>query len=159
MATIVKTTPGVKKNIIDTFFDGVRRGISIWLNSMIPSAIMCYTLLEVLNLTGVTNLFATVFAPVMGIFGMPGESMISLVSGFFSKSSGCATAAGLFEKGLLDVRDVTILLVVNVTYGGIMPQWPRTIVVSGTDSKFHLPMILLLPFGGVIALILSSLVF
>jgi|LSQX01.2.fsa_nt_gb spore maturation protein SpmB len=146
-----------KETYIDTFFAGVRKGWAIEEKSIIPSVIMCYSLLAFLQVTGLVDILATIFKPAMGIFGLPGEGVISLVAGFFSKSTGCATAASLFAAGSLNARHVTILLVGNMAYGGILPQWPRTIVTSGTDSKLHLWMMLLLPIGGAFAMILANL--
>lgn len=146
-----------KETYIDTFFAGVRKGWAIEEKSIIPSVIMCYSMLQFLRVTGLVDILANLFRPAMLIFGLPGEAVISLVAGFFSKSSGCATAASLFTAGSLNARHVTILLIGNMAYGGIMPQWPRTIVTSGTDSKLHLWMILLLPIGGAIGMFIANL--
>lgn len=148
-----------KKNIIDIFFTGARKGVNIWLNTMLPSATLCYTLLQVLNLWGITDLLAKVFTPFMAIFGLPGEAMIALVAGFASKSNGCATAAGLFAEGLLTEKHCAVILLSCMCGGGLLPQWPRTIVTSGTDSRLHIPLMLITLAAGAVGLWVGSLLF
>ena len=40
-------------------------------------------------------------SPVMGLFGLPGEAFAVLISAFFAKASGCATAASMYQAGTL----------------------------------------------------------
>jgi len=157
--TAVKAEKKKVGNPINIFFAGVRKGVNIWLNTMIPSATLCYTLLQVLTLIGFTDLMATIFSPVMAIFGLPGEAMIALVAGFGSKSNGCATAAGLFAEGLLTEKHVAVILLSCMCGGGIMPQWPRTISTSGTDPKLHIPLIIITLLAGMVGLWVGALVF
>ena len=146
-----------KKTFLDYFFAGVKKGWAILEGSVIPSCIFCYSVLNILQITGLIDLLGKLFNPVMGIFGLPGEAIVSIVAGFFSKSNGCAQAASLFSAGTITAKQAGILLVGNMAYGGIMPQWPRTIVTSGTDTKFHGILIGILVLGLPIGLWLGNL--
>ena len=47
----------------------------------------------------------------MGIFGLPGEAAIVLMSAFFAKAAGAATAANLYAAGTINAAQATILVV------------------------------------------------
>lgn len=125
----------VRKGIFEHFMDGVRKGWNIFTNNMFPSIVMAYMLIQVLQVTGLMDVIARVFQPVMAIFGLPGIAMVALVSGFFSKGGGCATAALLFKQGSLTAQHCTILLPAIVLFGGLLGQWVRIVVTAGVPGK------------------------
>ena len=88
-----------KKSIVTSFMDGAKEGFYIGIENILPAMVLGYVIIRFLELTGLVNLIGKVFAPVMGIFGLPGEAAIVLMSAFFAKAAGAATAANLYADG------------------------------------------------------------
>lgn len=64
--------------------------------------------MQFLTLTGLMDVLAIVCAPIMRLFGLPGEAAAVLFSAFFSKAAGAAAAASLFGEGVLTAAQCTI---------------------------------------------------
>ena len=65
-----------KINFIDTFFDGARKGWNIAINTIMPAMVLGYVLVQIFTVTGIMAVFAKVFGPAMGLFGLPGEARV-----------------------------------------------------------------------------------
>ena len=87
-----------KKNIIDLFIEGCRKGWNTGINNMLPNVIMAFVIIKALNVTGLLKLMGQVFAPVMALWGLPGEAVTVLVSSFMSMGGGVGAAAGLLNQ-------------------------------------------------------------
>lgn len=74
-----------KKSIVTSFMDGAKEGFYIGIENILPAMVLGYVIIRFLELTGLVNLIGKVFAPVMGIFGLPGEAAIVLMSAFLQK--------------------------------------------------------------------------
>ena len=112
----MEQTKETKKNIFDSFQDGTRKGWNIFVKSMLPSIVMAYTFIYILEATGLMDLFSSVFAPVMRIFGLPPIAVVCLAD------------------GSLTSMQATILLPTMFLIGGTINQWVRVISVCGTRS-------------------------
>ena len=130
-----KETKATKKNVFDSFQDGTRKGWNIFVKSMMPSIVMAYTFIYILEATGLMDLFSNLFAPVMGIFGLPPIAVVCLATVFFSRAGGCALAASFVVDGSLTSMQATILLPTMFLIGGTINQWVRIISVCGTRSE------------------------
>ena len=71
---------------------------------------MAYVIAEMLNLLGVMQIIGHVCAPLMGLFGLPGEAITVLLTSWLSASAGTGVAVSLLSKGTLNVADITILI-------------------------------------------------
>lgn len=91
------------------FMRGAKKGFYITVELIAPAMVMAYTLITFLNLSGIMPLIGKLLAPVMGIFGLPGEASVVLLAAFFAKAAGCATAAGMYMSGNLTAVEATIL--------------------------------------------------
>ena len=60
-----------KKSIVTSFMDGAKEGFYIGIENILPAMVLGYVIIRFLELTGLVNLIGKVFAPVMGIFGLP----------------------------------------------------------------------------------------
>ncbi len=78
-----------KPSIISTFLGGCYRGFEVGIKNIVPAMILGYTLVYILQATGVMDLLGSVLSPVMGVFGLPGEAVAVLISAFFAKAAGC----------------------------------------------------------------------
>lgn len=63
------------QNPFDIFVTGARKGFHIAIHNLMPNVVMACVLAEVLNLLGIMPFLGQVFAPVMGLFGLPGEAI------------------------------------------------------------------------------------
>lgn len=135
MSNQVEKAP--KPSIIDTFLKGCSRGFKVGIENIVPAMILGYTLVYILNVTGLMNVLGTIFAPVMGLFGLPGEAFAVLISAFFAKASGCATAANMFTEGILTLGQATMLLPACILMGTLIGHYARIVLVSNANKKWH----------------------
>ena len=153
------TTAVKKKNIFDSFQDGCRKGWNIWIKNVLPSIIMAYTFIYILETTGLMDLFSDIFAPVMGIFGLPPISIVCLATVFFSRAGGSALAASFVVDGSLTPMQATILLPTMFLIGGTINQWVRVISVCGTRSDRQKYIILMTWVLAFLSLWITSIIF
>lgn len=126
-----------KKGVIEVFMGGAKKGLYIGLEQILPAMILGYVIVEVLKLTGIIDVLGVVFGPVMGIFGLPGQSVIVLLSAFFAKAAGAATAANLFSEGIINAPQATILLMPSMLMGTLVGHYARIVLVSNTNAKYR----------------------
>ena len=131
-----------KASVVDTFLKGCVRGFKVGIENITPAMILGYTLVYILQATGLMDLLGTVFSPVMGLFGLPGEAFAVLISAFFAKASGCATAATMYAAGTLTLGQASMLLPACILMGTLIGHYARIVLV--TDSKWH-PLLLVIP--------------
>lgn len=132
-----------KKMITDIFVDGVKRGWNIAIGSMLPNVIMAFVLIYILELTGLLDLLGKLFAPVMGIFGLPGEAMMVLLASWMSMGGGVGVASSLFATGALGVADIAVIAPSMYLMGSQLQYMGRLLGVVGIPGK-HIPVMLLI---------------
>ncbi|MGI6574930.1 MAG: nucleoside recognition domain-containing protein [bacterium] len=147
-----------QKSIFENFIDGARRGWEIGIKSMLPSIVMAYVLIQILTVTGIIDVLAKVFTPVMGIFGLPGIAVVALVAGFFSKGGGCAAAAALYTEGSITEVHATMLLPAIILFGGLLGQWVRIVVLAGVPPARYLWMFVIAAINSVLALYVMKII-
>lgn len=67
----------------DTFKRGLNNGVKTLL-TLSKLMVPVYIGVQLLALSGLLNVMAKVFAPVMSVFGLPGEASLTLIVGYFS---------------------------------------------------------------------------
>lgn len=133
-----------KPSIIDTFLKGCARGFKVGIENITPAMILGYTLVYILQATGLMDLLGTVFAPVMSLFGLPGEAFAVLISAFFAKASGCATAATMYASGTLTLGQASMLLPACILMGTLIGHYARIVLVANANKKWH-PLLIVIP--------------
>jgi len=96
-----------KVDIKLTFIKGLKKGLSttVFLGKII---IPVYFFITLLKYTGILSWISTYLAPIMGIFGLPGDAAIALVFGnFVNIYAALAVISGLS----LTSKEITILAV------------------------------------------------
>ena len=73
-----------KPSLMDIFVRGARKGWNIAIDNIIPNVLMAYVCIKILNVTGLLTLAGKFFAPVMAIWGLPGEAIMVLFSALMS---------------------------------------------------------------------------
>ena len=95
--------------ITDVFIEGARKGWSIATSSTLPNVVMAFIIIKALEITGALKGLGTIFSPLMGLFGLPGEAAAVLIGGWMSMGGGIGVAIGLFDKGILTGEHLAIL--------------------------------------------------
>ena len=138
--------PEKKLNAIEIFTVGARKGLNIGLNTIAPAMVLGYVLVQALKVSGIMDVLAVVCAPVMGLFGLPGEAFAVLISAFFAKAAGAGAAANLFTAGIITAPQATILLMPCMLMGTLIGHYARIVLVSEANPKltpifFAIPLI------------------
>lgn len=147
-----------KASIVEEFMKGAKKGFYIGVELIAPAMVMAYALIEFLKISGAMELIRIGLAPVMGLFGLPGEASVALIAAFFSKAAGCAAAATLYGNGELTAVQATMLLPACVTMGTLVGHFARIVLVTNANKKFY-PLLFATPIiDAIIVLYLTRLV-
>ncbi|SDF03546.1 YjiG family protein [Sporolituus thermophilus] len=128
------------KSLADVFVDGAKKGWNIGVNSLLPNVLMAFALIQVLKVTGLLDVLGKVFAPVMAIFGLPGQAVMVLISAWLSMGGGVGVAASLYSQGILNNTHVTILLPAIILMGAQIQYMGRLLGTAGVQPRFY-PML------------------
>ena len=139
-------------SIVDTFLKGCAKGFKIGIENITPAMILGYTLVYILQATGLMTFLGRIFAPIMGVFGLPGEAFAVLISAFFAKASGCATAATMYANGELTLGQASMLL------GTLIGHYARIVLVAGTNKKWHTMLLIVPLFDAALSLIIMRMI-
>lgn len=142
-----------QKSVIEIFLGGCRKGLYIGLEQILPAMILGYAIVQFLQLTGLVPYLSVVFGPVMGLFGLPGESVVVLLSAFFSKAAGAATAANLYGQGLINGVQATILIMPCMLMGTLVGHYARIVLVADVNPKHRLLLLAIPIFDSIIGML------
>ncbi len=148
-----------KTSIITLFMKGCYDGYNIGVKNILPAMILGYTLVYILQATGLMDLLGTVFAPVMGLFGLPGEAFAVLISAFFAKAAGAATGANMYATGILTMSQAAMMLPACMLMGTLIGHYARIVLVSGANQKWHWLLILTPLFDAALSLWIMKILF
>lgn len=157
-------TPGTvaaqqaKRSLLEEFIFGAKNGFYLGVEKIIPAMILAYVLILFLKITGLMAIIGNVISPVMAIFGLPGEAIVALISAFFAKAAGAATAATLYADGTINAVQATILFPATITMGTLIGHFVRCVVASGANPKHH-PMLVAIPIiDAVLSMLLTRMI-
>lgn len=141
-----------KKNIIDLFIDGCRKGYNTGISNMMPNVIMAFIIIKALNVTGLLKMMGVVFSPVMALWGLPGEAVTVLMSAFMSMGGGIGAAAGLLSSGTLTAKDATVLMPAIYLMGSMVQYLGRCLGTAEVTSKYYGIMVAIAILNGLLAM-------
>lgn len=144
----------VSSNPFDIFVVGARKGFNIAINNLMPNVVMAYVISEMLNLLGVMTLVGHIFAPLMGLLGLPGEAVTVLLTSWLSSSAGTGVAISLLTKGTLDVTQITILAPAIFLMGSQLQYMGRLLGVADVPKKYWPLLMLTSVLNAIISMIL-----
>lgn len=147
----------VSNNPFDIFVVGARKGFNIAINNLLPNVLMAYVIAEILNLLGIMTLLGKLFAPVMGLFGLPGEAITVLLTSWLSASAGTGVAVSLLAKGTLDGHMVTILAPAIFLMGSQLQYMGRLLGVADVPKKYWPLLMLVSIINAMIAMVIMRL--
>lgn len=148
----------LSNNPFDIFVMGARKGFHIATHNLMPNVVMAYVIAEMLNLLGVMGFIGKVFAPVMGLFGLPGEAITVLLTAWLSSSAGTGVAVSLLAKGVLTGIDITILAPAIFLMGSQLQYMGRLLGVSDVPKKYWPLLMLTSIVNAVIAMLVMRLI-
>lgn len=148
----------MKPSIVEEFVAGAKKGFYIGAEMIAPAMVLAYVLIQFLEITGLMHNVGKLLAPVMAVFGLPGEAVFALVAAFFAKAAGCATAATLYSKGVITAAQATILFPACVTMGTLIGHFVRIVIVSNVDKKWHSLLICIPLLDAAIVMVLTRIV-
>ena len=158
MAQEQKAAPAVKKNAIEEFMAGAKKGVYIGIEQILPAMVLGYAIVQFLQLTGVVPLLGDIFSPIMVIFGLPGESVVALISAFFAKAAGAATAANLYTQGLINEAQATILIMPCMLMGTLVGHYARIVLVANVSDKYRKIMLVIPIIDAIVGMLLMRLI-
>ena len=123
-------------NPFDIFVIGARKGFNIAINNLMPNVLMAYVIAEMLNLLGIMQIIGHVCAPLMGLFGLPGEAITVLLTAWLSSSAGTGVAVGLLTQGTLDITQIAILARAIFLMGSQLQYMGRLLGVADVPKKY-----------------------
>jgi spore maturation protein SpmB len=135
------TSKHAGKNIVDIFVAGVKRGYNMGINNMLPNVVMAFVLIRIFNITGILKILGNIFAPLMNVFGLPGEGIVVLFTSFLSMGGGAGAAASLHNSGILNDTHITIVIPAIFLIGAELQYMGRLLGTIGIPAKYYLPMI------------------
>ena len=141
-----------RPGIIDLFVSGARRGFNISMTGMLPNVFMAFVIIRFLDMSGFLPLISKAAAPVMALFGLPGDAMIVLVTGFMSIGGGCGAAAALAAAGKLSMDNMTQLLPCVLLSGAMVQYMGRCLGTADARKKYWVLHCLISICNGLIAL-------
>ena len=147
-----------KKNLIEMFVEGARKGWHIGINSLLPNVIFAFTIIKVLEVTGAMAFIGKVCAPVMALFGLPGEAIMVNVTALLSMGGAIGVAAGLLSDGVINGKDATILLPAIFVCGGQIQNLGRVLGTADVKPKYYGLLFSITIVNGIIAMTVMSVI-
>ncbi|MGC6387492.1 YjiG family protein [Ewingella sp. S1.OA.A_B6] len=154
----MSNTAKVSNNPFDIFVVGARKGFNIAINNLMPNVVMAYVIAEILNLLGVMNFIGHLFAPLMGLLGLPGEAITVLLTAWLSSSAGTGVAISLLTKGTLDAAQITILAPAIFLMGSQLQYMGRLLGVADVPKKYWPLLMLTSILNSIIAMIVMRII-
>ena len=124
-----------KPMVTDIFVKGAVQGWNIATHSTIPNVMMAFVIIRALNVTGLIQILGDVCAPVMALFGLPGEAAAVLLAAWMSMGGGVGVACALFDQGSLTLHDCAILAPAIYLMGSQLQYMGRCLGVIGTRGS------------------------
>ena len=152
-------TAHVRKNIMDMFIDGARRGFTIATTSLLPNVVMAFVIIQALKVTGLLDIVGKVCAPIMAIWGLPGEAATVLLAAVMSMGGGVGVCASLVATSTLNGHDATILLPAIYLMGNPVQNTGRCLGAAGVNPKYYPHIITICVINALLSLWVMQLLF
>ncbi len=108
----------------DTFKRGFKNGIRTLLDLM-KILVPVYVGVQILSISGILYKIAEFFEPVMSLFGLPGESSVILIFGWFSGIYAALGALAAIKLNSVQVTKMAIMLSIAhnlITEGAVVKK-------------------------------------
>ena len=78
--------------------------------------------------------------------------MVVLISAFFSKAAGAATAANLYAQGIINGVQATILIIPSMLMGTLVGHYARIVLVADVNPKHRLLLLAVPIFDSIVGM-------
>lgn len=146
------STKPTSKNPLDLFVEGAKQGWNIAITSMLPNVIMAFVIIQILNITGLLKLIGDVAAPVMALWGLPGQGLVVLLAAFMSMGGAVGAAASLFGAQSISALDCVVLSPAIMLMGSLIQYIGRCLGTADANSKYWGWHILICIINGLIGM-------
>ncbi len=137
-------TTQVRKNVMDMFIDGARRGFTIATTNLLPNVVMAFVIIQALKITGLLDWVGHICQPVMALWGF-GEAATVLLASLMSMGGAVGVAASLATAGALSGHDVTVLLPAIYLMGNPVQNVGRCLGTAEVNAKYYPHIIAVAP--------------
>ena len=76
-------TTQVRKNVMDMFIDGARRGFTIATTNLLPNVVMAFVIIQALKITGLLDWVGHICEPVMALWALTGHDVTVLLPAMY----------------------------------------------------------------------------
>ena len=132
----MSATTQTRKSPLDLFVEGAKQGWNISVNSMLPNVIMAFVIIEILKITGLLNLISKYAAPIMALWGLPGEGLVVLCAAFLSMGGAAGVTGTLLASGNLTATDVTVLAPAILLMGSLIQYLGRCLGTADAQRRY-----------------------
>lgn len=94
---------------LDTFKRGFNNGIKTLID-LLKLMVPIYIGVQLLSISGLLNIIATFFTPVMSFFGLPGEASLALIVGYFSGIYGALGTMAAIKLSASQATTIAIMI-------------------------------------------------
>lgn len=98
---------------LDTFKRGFNNGIKTLID-LLKLMVPVYIGVQLLSVSGLLNVIANLCSPIMSVFGLPGESSLTLIVGYFSGIYGALGTLAAIK--LTGTQATTIAIMVSIAH-------------------------------------------
>jgi spore maturation protein SpmB len=155
MSTATRTQ---SKNPLDLFVAGAKQGWNISIGSMMPNVVMAFVLIELLKITGLLDLISKYAAPVMALWGLPGDGLVVLCAAFMSMGGAAGVAGSLLANSRLSPTDITILAPAILLMGSLIQYLGRCLGTADANRRYWGWHILICIINAMVAMWLMRLI-
>ena len=132
-----------KPMITDIFVEGAKKGWTIATTSTLPNVLMAFVIIKALQITGALEAMGTLFSPIMGLFGLPGEAAAVLIGAWMSMGGAVGVVITLFDQGILSGGDIAILAPAIYLMGSQVQYIGRIMGPVRTEGR-HIPVMIVI---------------
>lgn len=147
-----------KKNIIESFIEGAQAGFRISTNAMLPGIIFSFSLILMLELSGMMQYIEIIFSPVMALLGVPGVAATAILLGYVSFPGGLGVVASLAAAGTLNAEHVAILTAGIMCSGSLISYMARVLATANVKGKYYPAIMGIAVFNGILAMVIMRII-
>ncbi len=109
---------------VNTFKRGLTNGIKTLLDLM-KILVPVYIGVQILSISGILNIIAGIFEPILSVFGLPGETSLVMILGWFSGTYAALGALAAIELTGIQMTTIAIMLSIAhnlITEGAVVKK-------------------------------------
>lgn len=137
---------------LTSFIRGAQKGVTLVYQTIIPNAIFAFIIIILFENLGVMDLLSRVLSPVMGLFGLSGETIVPMGLAYVSTTGGIVALAGLFSSGIITAHELTIVFPFIFLVGASVQYLGRVLGPSGIATKWYGHMFAISTINGIISI-------